>query len=287
VSLTLAVQCLLIVAASLAGGMLPEWVRLTHRRLQLVMSFVGGLMLGIALLHLLPHAAHQLGSIEEAARAMLVGLLVMFLLLRMFHFHEHEPLHPPHAETIACGHDHDAGHDAAAEQHVAAAPLTAHRLSWGGVAFGLSVHTLIDGMALAAAVQADQSRPGRFAALAGWSVFFAIVFHKPLDAVSITSLMTAGGWSRGARLLVNTAFAAMCPLGAVLFAVGIDAAPFAAVRGALLGAALAFSAGVFVCISMSDLLPEIEFHTHDRMGLSVSLAAGILVAVLLSVASAG
>jgi len=281
VSLTLAVQCLLIIAASLAGGMLPDWMRLTHKRLQLTMSFVGGLMLGIALLHLLPHAAH-LTSVENAAWAMLLGLLVMFLMLRMFHFHEHEPLHPPHAESIACGHDHDAAHDHDTKQEVKP-PTAAHGLSWGGVAFGLSVHTLIDGMALAAAVQADLTRNQRSAALAGLSVFLAVVLHKPLDAVSITSLMTAGGWSRRARLLVNGAFAAMCPIGAVLFTLGIDAAPFAAIRASLLSAVLAFSAGVFVCISMSDLLPEIEFHTHDRVGLSVSLTAGIMVAALLSV----
>jgi zinc and cadmium transporter len=280
VSLTLAVQCLLIIAASLAGGMLPDWMRLTHKRLQLTMSFVGGLMLGIALLHLLPHAA-GLKSVEEAARAMLVGLLVMFLLLRMFHFHEHEPLHPPHAESIECGHDHDGPHDHNVA-HELARPVAAHRFSWGGVAFGLSVHTLIDGMALAAAVEADLARNDRLAALAGVSVFLAVLLHKPLDAVSITSLMTAGGWSRRERLLVNGAFAAMCPIGAVLFAVGIDAAPFAAIRASLLSFALAFSAGVFVCISMSDLLPEIEFHTHDRVGLSVSLAMGILTAVVLS-----
>lgn len=279
-SLTLAVQCLLIIAASLAGGMLPDWMRLTHKRLQLTMSYVGGLMLGIALLHLLPHAA-SLRTVDDAARDMLVGLLVMFLLLRMFHFHEHEPLHPPHAESIECGHDHDATHDHHAA-HELARPAAAHRLSWGGVMFGLSVHTLIDGMALAAAVEADLSQHNRLPALAGVSVFLAVLLHKPLDAVSITSLMTAGGWSRKARLAVNATFAGMCPLGAVLFALGIDSAPFAAVRASLLSSALAFSAGVFLCISMSDLLPEIEFHSHDRVGLSVSLATGILTALVLS-----
>ena len=28
----------------------------------------------------------------------------------------------------------------------------------------------------------------------------------------------------------------------------------------IVGATLAFSAGVFICISLSDLLPEMEFH---------------------------
>ena len=53
---TLTVWCLLIVAASIAGGRVPDALRLTHRSLQMVMSFVGGLMPGIGLLHMLPHA---------------------------------------------------------------------------------------------------------------------------------------------------------------------------------------------------------------------------------------
>jgi len=39
----------------------------------------------------------------------------------------------------------------------------------------------------------------------------------------------------------------------------------------MIEAALAFAAGVFICISPADLLPEIEFHSHDRLKLSSSL----------------
>ena len=52
----LVVYCVLILLASVSGGQLPSLVRMTHLRTQVLMSFVGGLMLGIALLHLLPHA---------------------------------------------------------------------------------------------------------------------------------------------------------------------------------------------------------------------------------------
>ena len=106
---TLAVWCLLIVAASILGGYVPDAIRLTHRTLQMVMSFVGGLMLGIGLLLMLPHAQAMI-SVNESAQSMLVGMLVMFLMLRAFHFHEHEPLHPPHSPLAADGgseHDHD------------------------------------------------------------------------------------------------------------------------------------------------------------------------------------
>jgi zinc and cadmium transporter len=47
---------------------------------------------------------------------------------------------------------------------------------------------------------------------------------------------------------------------------------------ALVGCALAFSAGVFVCISLSDLLPELEFHSHDRLKLSLALLFGVAAA---------
>ena len=41
--------------------------------------------------------------------------------------------------------------------------------------------------------------------------------------------------------------------------------------------ALAFSAGTFLCIALSDLLPELQFHTHDRIKLSVALLAGFVL----------
>jgi zinc and cadmium transporter len=50
-----------------------------------------------------------------------------------------------------------------------------------------------------------------------------------------------------------------------------------------LGCALAFCAGTFLCISCSDLLPELQFHSHDRLKLSVALLAGLGVAILIGV----
>ena len=38
--------------------------------------------------------------------------------------------------------------------------------------------------------------------------------------------------------------------------------------------ALAFSAGTFLCIALSDLLPELQFHSHDRLPLSAALLTG-------------
>ena len=237
--------CLLIVGASLAGGVLPSVVELTHTRMQLIVSFVAGLMLGVALFHMLPHAARDTRSLDQAVGWMVFGLLGMFFLIRAFHFHQHEV------------DDHGPGHG--------------HRLSWVGVAIGLSLHTAIDGVALAASVMAEK-REGH-ALLFGLGTFIAILLHKPLDALAITSLMKASGWNRRLRHMVNAAFALMCPLGAALFyfGVGMD-------RSVAVGCALALSAGVFLCIALADLLPEVQFHKHDRIKLSAALILGVVLA---------
>lgn len=279
---TLAAYSVAIVTASLIGGALPGKVRLTHARMQHMISLVGGLMLGIALFHLLPHAVQHLGSerLNVVTVWMMVGIVSMFLLLRAFHFHQHEPhgltaeegtLHVQDAEhTQGDGHDHDHGH-AHGHTHGHA---EVHRMGWLGVFLGLGLHTLIDGVALGASIQSELTHTGAWY-FAGFATFAAISLHKPLDAISITSLMLAGGWSSGARQLVNALFAAMCPLGAALFFLGTTRH---ANPDLVVGPALAFAAGVFLCIALSDLLPEMEFHSHHRISLSIALLLGILLA---------
>ena len=65
--LQLMVSCVVVLGASLAGGWLPALLRLNHSRLQMAVSMVSGLMLGLALLHLFPHGAEELGSMPRAA----------------------------------------------------------------------------------------------------------------------------------------------------------------------------------------------------------------------------
>jgi zinc and cadmium transporter len=112
--------------------------------------------------------------------------------------------------------------------------------------------------------------------LLGLGTFLAIVLHKPLDALSITSLMQGAQWPQRWQTFVNAAFAMMCPLGAILFFLG--AGVLVEQQRMLIGSMLAFSAGVFLCISLSDLLPEMEFHSHHRVRLSIALLLGIALA---------
>ena len=108
---TLILYSALILIASLSGGWIPMLVRLTHTRLQVATSFVSGLMLGVGVLHLMPHAWNELKSIDRTATWMLWGFLVMFFIQRFLHFHHHDvPEGDPESDTECCTHDHDHSH---------------------------------------------------------------------------------------------------------------------------------------------------------------------------------
>jgi zinc and cadmium transporter len=266
------VYCLLIAAASLMGGWLPSLIRLTHTRMQLMMSFVGGLMMGVAMLHMLPHAAVEAASFDYAVGSAVLGLLAMFFLIRIFHVHGHEPQADAlHGESCSAhGHDH--------EHHHADEGTSVHRLSWIGLFIGLALHTLIDGIALAASVVVSVNE-GVVWGLLGLGTFLAVVLHKPLDALAITSVMLGGGWAPSARMLVNVTFAILCPLGALAFFFGVQS--LSAATHLAVGCALGFAGGAFLCISLADLLPEVQFHQHDRLKLSMALLLGVLLAWLI------
>ena len=270
--------CVLIAVCSMAGGWLPSLMRMTHLRSQILMSFVAGLMLAIAMLHLLPHAVGSLGSASQASAAVLTGVVVMFLLMRLFHAHDHTVAEVPdkshdhadtkHAHGADCDHQH--AHEHSHKQHPGSSEL-----GWVGMIFGLGLHTLIDGVALAASVVADANH-GAWLGLAGLGTFLAVALHKPLDAFAITSLMKKDGWSSRGRGIANFVFSLACPVGAIVFyfgATGLDAGE------QLLGWGLALSAGFFICIALADLLPEVAFHDHDRFKLTAALLFGVALAI--------
>jgi zinc and cadmium transporter len=293
ITILLAIYSIFIVAASLLGGWLPRLVTLTQRNMQLLMCLVAGLMLGVAILHLMPHAFVFTRSIDATAYGMLAGLLLMWALVRLFHFHQHVAVDEQgHIEAVACGHDHGhehhhhhdhAVHEPApalhqlGEKYEPLAPATKkplHKYSWVGVAFGLALHTLIDGVAVGAAVLAEKDHGGIFPFL-GVGVFLAVMLHKPMDSLAITALMHATGWSEKAQTLVNLGFSAMAPLGA--FSV-LMSAQFLAENHWLIGGALAFSAGVFLWISLGDLLPDVHFHSNDAPKFAAALLLGVAIA---------
>jgi zinc and cadmium transporter len=275
---TLIVFCLLIVTVSVLGGVLPLATVLNHTRLQVYLSFSAGTMLGAAFFHMMPEAV-RVGSAATIPWAA-VGLLSLFFLERFFSFHHHESDEHVPSPGDACvqdsGHAHDVPTPADHPGHPAAACVVSSQaqnaLPWGSAAIGLAVHSLVGGVALASSVAADfEVRAGLGSA--GLGVFLATLVHKPADALTITSLMLRAGSSRWLTMLVNLGFGLMIPTGVFVFALGMGGMNGQAVSTWTAGA-LAFSAGTFLCIALSDLLPELHFHSHDRLKLSVALLAG-------------
>jgi zinc and cadmium transporter len=259
-ALRLALYSFLALLAALAGGVLPDLFKLTHTRLQVAVSFVAGLMLGLALLGLLPHASLELGSAPQGAAWLLAGFLAMFFLQRFLPFHHHDvaegsPLEP-------CG------------QARSLAEQSARNLRWMGVALGLSLHSVFDGLAMASAVVSGARGHGEGL---GLGTALAVILHKPFGALAITTLMAATGAASASRHLVSLAFAVITPLAALVFYLGAGA--WVHVPATWLGASLAFCGGTFLCVACADLLPELQFHSHDRVKLTLTLVAGLAAAV--------
>ena len=251
----IAIYTVLLVAGVLFGSRLDKLVRLTHTRTQLLMSLISGLLLGIAIFHLLPHAVYSSDvSIDVLARYLMLGLLTMFFLQRVFHFHHHE---------------YDSKD---------AAPTDLGRAGLG-VIIGLSIHSFMDGIALAFSIQADWMIEGNgagFGGLAAFGVFLAILLHKPLDALTLNLFLRDRGVSQSRQVMVLVAYALICP---VVVALIIFAGQSLVPSPSLISAVLAFSAGLFLCIALSDLLPEIHFHSHDRGKMAVMLLLGVLLSL--------
>ena len=275
--ITLVATCLAVLVASVLGGIVPLATVLNHTRLQVYLSFSAGTMLGAAFFHMMPEAV-RVGSAATIPWAA-AGLLALFFLERFFSFHHHESqdrqTHPHHA-----GHDHAEPHDHSSHAGLAASNArepsrSGDAFKWPSAAFGLAVHSLVGGVALASAVTADFQERGALGA-AGFGVLLATLVHKPADALTISTLMVKSGSAHWLVHMVNFGFGLMIPAGVVLFVLGSSGlAPGAA--SSITAGALSFSAGTFLCIALSDLLPELQFHSHDRLKLSTALLAGVVL----------
>ena len=275
--LTLTVQLALVAAAAYAGGSSLSFLSMGHRLTQVLLSLTGGVLLGVGLLHLLPHAYLQLDrQIEVTVTWVLVGFFAMFLLERAFHGHSHHTADGgEHAH--GCGHDHhdhapvgsgaDSGHGSADLPH-------GGRWAWCGAFAGLALHSLADGAALAASVRADAEHGAGVGA--GFATCLAVLLHKPFDAAIIGTLMLSANASARARAIVNGLYALVVPLGAAAFLGSLRLC--GGHEETVLGVAMALAAGAFLCIAAADLLPEVQFHSHDRLLLTTSLALGLGIA---------
>ena len=223
-----------IVLATFAGGVLSVviaaalTVHVLGRLVKSLVSLSAGLLLGTALLSVLPEAFEGKAQPQALFATLLIGLLFFFLLEKAElyrHGHHHEG-DDPH-------HHHQHGFDA--EQ--------AGRGGWS-VLVGDSIHNFCDGVIIAAAFLAGTPL--------GVATALAIIAHEIPQEVGDYVVLLNAGFSRGKALLFNALSGLAAVAGGVLgyYIVG----PWEALFPYL----LVVAASSFVYIAVADLLPQLQ-----------------------------
>lgn len=236
----LALYSVLIVAGALGGALVP--LLAPKARLIAFLSFAAGVMFGAAFFHMLPEAYH--GGGYRAFWYLPAGFVFLFLLERFVVAHACEE--PPDCEEHAHGH------------------------GMGMAAFfGLSIHTLVDGLALGSSIYEG----------IGLTAFIAIVAHKIPSALSLSALLKAEGRKNANVLGYAFLFGLVVPLGAIIY-FGLERLVKFEAFAPL---ALAFSAGSFLYVAVSDLLPHVNRHGKDsRVQNVLALLAGMALMAALA-----
>jgi len=221
-----------IVIATLAGGVLSVLiaasltVALLGKVVKGMVSLSAGVLLGTALLHVLPEAFESQAGARELFLTLLGGLLFFWLLEKAElyrHVHHHE----------GDGHHHDHHFDA---QQAGRGGLS--------VLVGDSIHNFCDGVIIAAAFLAD---PGL-----GVVTALAIVAHEiPQEAGDYIVLLNAG-FSRRKALLYNALSGLAAVAGGVLGYFVVE--PWEALFPYL----LVVASSSFIYVAVADLLPQLQ-----------------------------
>jgi zinc and cadmium transporter len=128
---------------------------------------------------------------------------------------------------------------------------------------GICAHSLTDGVALGSGLLVGGT--GKL----GLVVFLIIFFHKLPEAFALTCVLVQEAHSRSRIVFFNLLLILTVPLGAALVYL------FGAIHPEVTGAALAFSAGTFLHISLSDLLPHVHEHAERQVPIVVSFLVGL------------
>ncbi len=239
-----------VLLATITGGLIAvlvaSWLayKVFAHYLHHMVSLSVGVLLSVALLHLLPEAfesgvadAHVLFGLMLAS---LIGFFVLEKIALLRHSHHHE----------GDGHHHHHGHDR-------------HEAGRGGVLIliGSSLHNLCDGVLVAAAFLTDP--------LLGVLTAASIIVHEvPHKLGDFVVLLNAGLARRRAFALIL--FTSLCSavggiIGYFVLQQAQDWVPYV----------LVVAASSFLYISVADLMPQM----HERVSLADAVPQLLLVGV--------
>lgn len=230
------------IGALLGGVILLSKEKASRKLSHFLASFAAGTLLGAAFFDLLPEAAHQ--AEETGIDVFLwtfIGIAIFFLIERFIHtFHHHE--------------NYD-GHDVRHESRTTI-PL---------IIISDTLHNFLDGVVIAATFLVNIPL--------GVITTFAVIAHEIPQEIGDMGLLVHKGMKRGRVIFVNIVSACAAFAGAVLtYIVGVKLVE-------QLSIFLALTAGFFIYIALSDLIPEI--HHEKRKGYALLETALLLLGVLL------
>jgi zinc and cadmium transporter len=247
-----------IVLATVAGGLLSVLaaasltIHVLGRIVKSLVSLSVGVLLGTALLHILPEAFESEASAQALFATLLGGLLFFFLLEK--------------AELYRHGHHHE-GDDPHHHHHHGFDAEQAGSGGWS-VLVGDSIHNFCDGVIIAAAFLTD-TQLGVVTAL-------AIVAHEIPQEVGDYIVLLNAGLSRARALAYNALSGLAAVAGGVLgyFVV----APWESLFPYL----LVVASSSFVYVAVADLLPQLQRRLPARETLAqiTWIAAGLGVVLL-------
>jgi zinc and cadmium transporter len=201
-----------LIFISLLGGFLPLVKALSQKTLALLLSFSAGVLLGAVFFHMIPEAGKFLS--DGLGLAVLGGFLLIFTLERFVFVHA--------CEERDC------------DIHQMGIPAF----------LGISLHSLLDGVALGAGLIIPQLGP---------VVLLAVIIHKMPDGISISSILLSAGWNRRTVGLLNLLFSLTTPVGALIAYFSLSA-----VAAESVAVAIGISAGTFLAIATADILPQVH-----------------------------
>ena len=265
-----------IVLASLLGGAISVCAAAlvgyaaSPRSIPLLISYSVGALLGASLLGVLPHAIHEIGSVEQATSLLLAGILAFFLLEKLVlwrHCHEvsceaHDPVeiaHHEHDVQIAVSAHAHQGHShlAAAGPHAVGSSEAVRSASL--ILIGDAFHNFVDGVLIAAAF--TQSVP------LGIMTATAIVAHEIPQEVGDYLVLLHSGMSRMRALAFNL-------LSSMATLVGAVGAYFAlSSMAGVVPYLLCIAAASMIYVAVADLIPGL----HRRAELSATLQQVLLI----------
>jgi ZIP family zinc transporter len=235
------VTAFLVSAAAFVSAFLGGLVALKAvSRVGIIIAVGAGIRIGAAFFDLIPEAARLLGgALDQVMLATAVGFLAFYVIEKLTAVH--------------------VGHEAAAELDHGDA---AHRHVGVIGASGMSIHSFLDGVALAAGLAVGGGL--------GIVIAVVVIIHRFSDGISVVSLLLASQTPvREAYRWV--AIVAIAPVLGVLLGLIVT------VPDQVLGVMLAVFAGFFLYVGAAELLPEA--HRSDRSRWVVLATIGGVVAI--------